>query len=153
MSTITDALKLLESESSIFAFLPGVNYSYYIIQQSEFQAYIFIEAIFALLVSSFLYNFLSEASLKQTAGDEDTDDGAVDREGTGLDLRNTMIFIVIGVVWAGVFAKSVVKLYSILGQDPFWPEVLISASAVFVFLLLSDIILYSIVSGYGKGRS
>jgi predicted membrane channel-forming protein YqfA (hemolysin III family) len=151
MSAITDALKLLESESSIFAFLPAVNYGYYIIQQPEYQFDIFLEATFALLVSSFLYNFLNEASLKQPEESEDTDEGAVDRGDAGLSMRNTIIFTVLGLTWAVVFTKSLVELYSILSQDSVWPEILISASAVFVFLLLSDIILYLIVPRYGEG--
>lgn len=137
MSVITDSLRLLGDRSSAFALLPGINYFYYYTQTGFSTTGI----ILPIVLSAFLYNFLSGGSVITHSGKN------ADNE-TGLDIKNTTIFILIGLPWAIAFGLSLCMLMSIFGNSGLWAEGLVAVSVVFISLLVSDLVLLLTVSEY-----
>lgn len=140
MSALTDAIRILNDESAVFSFLPAVNYLYFFTNQENPATFIIFLTLSSLFLSSLLYNALTEINLiEDNSGGERVS-----------DLRSGVSMLVIGVLWVVIFGDSVVKLYTLFGPDSIWPELLSAVSILFIFLLITDLILFLIVPAYSE---
>lgn len=133
MSIVAESTRLLESDSAIFAFLPAVSNTYLVVSGQHGTTAI-VWAGGSLLVSTFLYNFLRHVKIH----DSDND----------LYKRNAVIFVLLLVFWAVAFSRGIWKLYQLFEIESPWPEIIVGVSALFVFLVFSDLLLGWIVDDY-----
>lgn len=160
MSFVSDGIKILNDEAPVFAFLPSINFSYLFIQDAE-PTYVLMGLVsVSILFSAALFNFLTNGvtSSDNTVENEDAEeasneDTAKNRRQSDSSPREGLVFGAILLFWVPLLLKSVYDLFSILENDPIIPEVLLIISVLFICLVVTDSVLYTILGSYGENES
>lgn len=140
MSALTDAIRVLNDESAVFSFLPAINFLYYFTgleTPTDFEIFLTLSSLF---LSALLFNAVTEISILEDGQDEDTE----------TDLLSSLAMLVIGGLWTIVFLDSIAKLYTLFNTETIWPHLLSAVSIIFIFLLITDIMLYFLVPAYAE---
>ncbi|WP_353633368.1 hypothetical protein ABSL23_01200 (plasmid) [Halobacterium sp. NMX12-1] len=143
MSVISDTIDILNGESAAFAFLPGINYTYFYTFQAGDPGMILAQTLATIFISSTMYNILSNSRI--TDGEDNDEWSDSERSLGGQSLS---VLLLGGVGWLISLGYSIKSLYSLFDQSSVWPEFLVAFSAGFVFLLLSDLVLVQLLPIY-----
>lgn len=125
MVNVNGIVQILNDETPALAFLPVVNATYLLIQTTTVP--LLAGTLVMALTSSFIYLAFSSS--------------------TEYPDRKWPVLLVL-VIWILGFAYSLVLLSELFVEDYVLPEVLVTASAIFVGLLISDIILDLLYEDY-----
>ncbi|MDS0243411.1 MULTISPECIES: hypothetical protein [unclassified Haloferax] len=114
----------------------------------------------SILFSAALFNFLTNGTTSGNNKEESEDADEVSNEDTTKNRRESdsspregLVFGAILLFWVPLLLKSVYDLFSILENDPIIPEVLLIISVLFICLVVTDSVLYTILGSYGENES
>jgi len=157
MSFVSDAIRILNDEAPVFAFLPSINFSYLFIQDTDPTPLLMVLVAASILFSAALFNFLTNRPASDNQAEKSTDSGNTqsgnttnNQQQSNSNLREGLVFGAILLVWVPLLLKSAYDLFIILENEPIIPEILLIISVLFICLVVTDSVLYSILGSYGE---
>jgi len=130
MSAFADAFKLIDGEANAFTLLPAINqgYIYWKISDPSLTQAAFV--LGSVLVSAVAFNIITHGDFHQDGPGSKT-----------MERKYATSIIVIAGIWVMSLAFSLIQLYERFSLSEFWPALLSAISLLFVFLLITHIIL------------
>lgn len=151
MSAITDAIRLLNGDSSAFALLPAVNYFYIYWRVPNPDDQITNLTLFAFIISSVGFNILNRVNFKSylepATNNSDSDEEKI------LSKWSLLILLGSAALWIIVLGKSVYGLIELFGETTIWPEALVAISGLLVCLIITDLLLTVFLPVYDENES
>jgi len=159
MSFIGDAVRALNEDIEIAAFLPGVNYVFLHIASGNGSDLFFALALVASIVSAALFNYLRALSSSEEVDSADIEDEGSEewRQPNGYDVGNSdrrrqlsqrNASMVLFLPWGMLLLISLYFLLERFPENWILPEALFFISVGFMSLYVTDGILKRYVSGY-----
>jgi hypothetical protein len=149
MNPVNTAVRILDDEFNLSAFLPSVNYFYYYLEQEAPTQELMLTTGGAIFVSAVLFNILSEASILGANGPVTEQSADNDSRTRDVDSRGVLVFVGVLFGWVPLLLFGILNLYSIFGGETIWPETLVAGSILFLSLLTSDLILNRLLPSHG----
>lgn len=149
MSYVPETIRIINSESAVFSFLPAVNYVFYYSTKDNPSLETGVYAILSIVASALLYNLLTKADfspLNHSDGNNNGGNGANARHGSPNRNRLLVLSLLIGLVWIIAFIRSIKNVYAILDTVPS-AVLLLAVSVLFVSLLFADLLLAFLLRG------
>ena len=143
-------------ERQCLHFLPSINFSYLFIQDTDPTSLLVLVAV-SILFSAALFNFLTNRPASDNQAEKSADSGNTqsgnttnNQQQSNSNLREGLVFGAILLVWIPLLLKSAYDLFIILENGPIIPEILLIISVLFICLVVTDSVLYSILGSYGE---
>lgn len=129
MTPLQDAVAVLNDDVALFAFLPGTNYVFLLIQGGQTATFFVIASGVSAILGTVVYNYLSADSNQEETDGQDL---------SGLQ-RSILGFC--GLTWLGLLIGSMWDLFHLFPKNWILPELLFFTSLSFISLFATDFIL------------
>ena len=151
MSTIIDAIRLLNRESAAFAFLPAINYLYIYWEYPSSETTNLALTVGALFISAIGFNVLKHVDFESYLSSNTTNtshESPESDENEVLGLWSLVVLILITSMWILFLVYSLVPLWELFTEATIWAGILFGVSVLFICLVVSDLLLPVVLPAY-----